>query len=92
MSRPRVSVLARNQGFAPLAGLFAFKARATLTRVIAQTLRVPELQASLLTGVLPIEDAATRRRHPQECAGCLSRDGHVARNRDQRLDVKPNRT
>jgi predicted membrane metal-binding protein len=39
-----------------------FKARATLTRVIAQTLRVPEPQASLLTGLLLGDDAATCRR------------------------------
>jgi len=57
-----VNVLARDQGFAPLAWLApftgcAFKARATLTRVIAQTLRVPEPQASLLTGILPGNDS-----------------------------------
>jgi hypothetical protein len=96
MSRPRVSVLARDQGFAPFAWLApvtgcAFKARATLTRVIAQTLRVPEPQASLLTGILLGDDAATRRRHPQECAGCIPHDGHIPYHCDQRLDVKPNR-
>jgi len=57
MSRPRVTVLARNQGFAPLGWLYAFKAHATLTRVIAQTLRVPEPQASLLTGILLSDDS-----------------------------------
>jgi predicted membrane metal-binding protein len=50
-------VLARDQGFAPLAWLFSFKARATVTRVIAQTLRVPEPQASLLTGILLGDDS-----------------------------------
>ena len=53
MSRPRASVLARDQGFAPLAWLApftgcAFKARAK--SIIAQIL--PEPQASLLTGIL----------------------------------------
>jgi len=48
MSRPRVTVLARDQGFAPLAWLYSFKARAK--NVIAQIL--PEPQASLLTGIL----------------------------------------
>jgi hypothetical protein len=43
MSRPRVTVLARDQGVAPLAWLFAFKAHAK--NVIAQTLGVPEPQA-----------------------------------------------
>ena len=57
MSHPRVTVLAHDQGFAPLMWLApftgcAFKARATPTRVIAQVLRVPEPQASLLTGTL----------------------------------------
>jgi len=55
MSRPRVTVLARNQGFAPLGWLYAFKARAK--NVIAQTLRVPEPQASLLTGILLGDDS-----------------------------------
>ena len=55
MSRPRVTVLAHDQGFAPLTWLApftacAFKARAK--NVIAQMLRVPEPQASLLTGTL----------------------------------------
>jgi len=90
MSRPRVSVLARDQGFAPWAWLYAFKARATLTRVIEQIL--PEPQASLLTGILLGDDAATRRRHSQECAGRLPRHRHVSRDRDLRVDVKPNRT
>jgi len=53
MSRPRVSVLARDQGFAPLGWLYAFKARAK--NVIAQIL--PEPQASLLTGILLGDDA-----------------------------------
>jgi len=53
MSRPRVTVLARDQGFAPLAWLFTFKARAK--SVIAQIL--PEPQASLLTGILLGDDA-----------------------------------
>jgi len=48
MSRPRVTMLARDRGFAPLAWLYAFKARAK--NVIAQIL--PEPQASLLTGIL----------------------------------------
>ena len=52
MSRPRVSVLARNQGFAPLGWLYAFKARAK--NVVAQIL--PEPQASLLTGILLGDD------------------------------------
>ena len=55
MSRPRVTVLARDQGFAPLAWLYSFEARAK--SVIAQTLRVPEPQASLLTGILLGDDA-----------------------------------
>ena len=87
MSRPHVTVLARDMGFAPLGWLApfttcAFKARATLTRVIAQTLRVPEPQASLLTGILLGDDAATRRRHLQERTGRLPHDGHLARNFD----------
>jgi len=45
MSHPRVTVLASFTGC-------AFKVHATLTRVIAQVLRVPEPQASLLTGTL----------------------------------------
>ena len=53
MSRPRVSVLARDQGFAPFGWLYAFKARAK--RVIAQIL--PEPQASLLTGILLGDDS-----------------------------------
>ncbi len=57
MSSPRISVLARDQGFAPLAWLYSFKARATLTRVITQTLRVPEPQASLLMGILLGDDS-----------------------------------
>jgi competence protein ComEC len=48
MSRPRVIVLARDQGFAPLGWLYAFKARAR--NVIARIL--PEPQASLLAGIL----------------------------------------
>ena len=58
MSRPRVTVLARDQGFAPLGWLApftgcAFKARAK--NVIAQIL--PEPQASLLTGILLGDDS-----------------------------------
>ena len=55
MSRPRVTVLARDRGFAPLAWLYSFKAHAK--NVIAQTLRVPEPQASLLTGILLGDDS-----------------------------------
>ena len=53
MSRPRLTVLARDQGFAPLAWLYSFKARAK--NVITQIL--PEPQASLLTGILLGDDA-----------------------------------
>ena len=58
MSRPRVSVVARDQGLAPLGWLApftgcAFKARAKT--VIAQIL--PEPQASLLIGILLGDDA-----------------------------------
>ena len=53
MSRPRLTVLARDQGFAPLGWLYAFKARAK--GVIAQIL--PEPQASLLTGILLGDDS-----------------------------------
>jgi competence protein ComEC len=53
MSRPRVTVLARDQGFAPLAWLFTLKVHAK--NVIAQIL--PEPQASLLTGILLGDDA-----------------------------------
>ena len=53
MSRPRVTMLARDQGFAPLGWLYAFKARAK--NVIAQIL--PEPQASLLTGILLGDDS-----------------------------------
>ena len=61
MSHPRVSVLARDQGFAPLGWLTpftgcTFKARAK--NVIAQTLRVPEPQAALFTGILLGDDAS----------------------------------
>jgi len=52
MSRPRVTVLARNRGFAPLAWLYAFKAHAK--DVVAQIL--PEPQASLATGILLSDD------------------------------------
>jgi hypothetical protein len=55
MSRPRVTVLARDQGVAPLAWLFAFKAHAK--NVIARTLGVSEPQASLLTGILLGDDS-----------------------------------
>jgi predicted membrane metal-binding protein len=48
-------VLARDQGFAPLAWLYAFRARTK--NVVAQTLRVPEPQASLLTGILLSDDS-----------------------------------
>jgi len=78
-------MLTRDQGFAPLAWLApftgcAFKARAT--SVIAQTLCVPEPQASLLTGILLGDDSGIRKS---------VHDGHVPYHRDQRLDVKPNR-
>jgi competence protein ComEC len=53
MSRPRVTMLVRDQGFAPLAWLFAFKARTK--NVIARIL--PEPQASLLTGILLGDDS-----------------------------------
>ena len=53
MSRPRVNVVARDHGFAPLAWLYSFKARAK--NVIAQIL--PEPQASLLTGILLGDDS-----------------------------------
>ena len=53
MSRPRVSVLAHNQAFAPLGWLYSFKAHAK--NVIAHIL--PEPQASLLTGILLGDDA-----------------------------------
>jgi len=53
MSRPRVTTLARDQGFAPFAWLYAFKSRAK--NVIAQIL--PEPQASLLTGILLGDDS-----------------------------------
>jgi len=53
ISRPRVTVIARDQGFAPLAWLYSFKARAK--NVIAQIL--PEPQASLLTGILLGDDS-----------------------------------
>ena len=82
MSRPRVTVLARDQGFAPLGWLYTLEARATRTRVIAQTLCVPEPQASLLTGILLGDDAGIPK--------CVH-DGHVSRDCDIRLDVKPNR-
>jgi competence protein ComEC len=57
MSRPRVTVLARDRGFAPLAWLYAFKAHAK--NVIAQIL--PEPQASLLTGILLGDDSGIPR-------------------------------
>ncbi len=53
MSRPRVTVLVHDQGFAPLGWLYAFKARAK--NVIARILSEP--QASLLTGILLGDDA-----------------------------------
>ncbi len=60
----RVSV-ARDRGFVPLGWLYSFKARATRMRVIAQTLRVPEPQATLLTGILLGDDAANCRDIPK---------------------------
>jgi competence protein ComEC len=58
MSRPHMTMLARDQGFAPFGWLApftgcAFKARAK--SVIAQVL--PEPQASLLTGILLGDDS-----------------------------------
>lgn len=53
MSRPRLTMLARDQGFALFGWLYAFKARAK--NVIAQIL--PEPQASLLTGILLGDDS-----------------------------------
>jgi len=53
MSRPRVTMLVRDQGFAPFERLYAFKARAK--NVIAQILPGP--QASLLTGILLGDDS-----------------------------------
>jgi competence protein ComEC len=53
MSRPRVTVIAHDRGFAPLGWLYAFKSYAK--NVIAQIL--PEPQASLLTGILLSDDA-----------------------------------
>jgi competence protein ComEC len=60
MWRPRLTVLAHDQGFAPLGWLApftgcAFKVRAK--NAIAQTLCVPEPQASLLTGILLGDDS-----------------------------------
>ena len=52
-SRPCVAMLARDQGFAPLAWLHSFKAHAK--NVIAQVL--PKPQASLLTGILLGDDS-----------------------------------
>ncbi len=52
MSRPRLTMLARDQGLAPLGWLYVFKARAK--NVIVQIL--PEPQASLLTGILLGDD------------------------------------
>lgn len=48
MWRPRMTVLAHDQGIAPLAWVFGFKAYAQ--KIIAQIL--PEPQASLLSGIL----------------------------------------
>ncbi len=53
MSRPRVTTLARDQGFAPLGWLFAFKTRAKT--IIAHIL--PEPQSSLLIGILLGDDS-----------------------------------
>ncbi len=61
MSRPPVTVLARDRGFAPLGWLYSFKARAK--NAIAQIL--PEPQASLLTGTLLGDDAANCRGIPK---------------------------
>jgi hypothetical protein len=86
MSHPRVTVLAHDQGFAPLTWLApftacAFKARATLTRVIEQILSEPQALPvrpqfncgrNEFTGISLGDDAATRRRHPQ---GCVPHDG-----------------
>ena len=60
MSRPRVNVLARGQGFPPQAWLAPFTGcafKACAKNVVAQTLRVPEPQASLLTGILLGDDS-----------------------------------
>ncbi len=53
MPRPRLTTLARDQGFAPFGWLYALKARAK--NIIAQIL--PEPQASLLTGIVLGDDA-----------------------------------
>jgi len=71
---PGVTVLARDQGIAPQAWLAsftgcAFKVRATLTRVIAQTHCVPEPQASLLTGILPGNDPGIPNSYYREPRG-----------------------
>jgi len=73
MSRPRVSVLSRDQGFAPQAWLYAFRTRATRTRVIAHIL--PEPQATLLTGILLGDDAATCRGLPKSVHDAFRRTG-----------------
>ena len=70
MSRPRVSVLARDQGFAPWAWLYAFKARATLTRVIEQILPEPKLRFS------PASCWATILTFPQVCKTPFARRAH----------------
>ena len=77
LRRPREG---RGQGFAPLMWLtpfmgYAFEVRATLTRVIAQTLRVPEPQASLLTGILLGDDAGI----PKSVQGafCTTGTSHI---------------
>ena len=53
MSRPRVTVLARDQGFAPLAWLYSFKARAK--NVIAQILpnRKPRSSPASCSATIP---------------------------------------
>ncbi len=68
MFRPRLTMLARDQGLAPLGWLYVFKARAK--NVIAQIL--PEPQASLLTGILLGDDPASPRvyRMPSAQRAC----------------------
>jgi predicted membrane metal-binding protein len=63
-----------------------FKAHAK--SIIAQTLRVPEPQASLLTGILLGDDAGV----PKSLQEAFRIAGHIQHTGNQRLDVKPNRT
>jgi len=56
------------------------QARATPTRVIAQTLRVPEPQASLLPGILLGDDAGVPKS-----AGSVSHHWHVPYSGNKRL-------